>query len=131
VQTLTITQAAERLRVSEVTVRRRIKRGELRARQEPTASGFLWLVEFEEDEAVVHDNTPPSTGEVEALRQTIDVLRHELESRAREVERLHVIVAQQAHALQALPAQVVADQNTPQETPQGLRNWLRRALWGR
>ena len=41
-----IKEAAERLGISADTVRRRLKRGELTGRQEPTAQGFVWVVEL-------------------------------------------------------------------------------------
>ena len=42
---VSITQAAERIGVSPDTIRRRLKRGELKGRQERTAQGFVWQIE--------------------------------------------------------------------------------------
>jgi len=41
-----IKEAAERLGISADTVRRRLKRGELTGKHEPTAQGFTWVVEL-------------------------------------------------------------------------------------
>jgi len=43
---VSIKEAAERLGISADTVRRRLKRGELAGRHEPTAQGFTWAVEL-------------------------------------------------------------------------------------
>src|SRR2546423_555587 len=40
-------EAAAQLAVTEMTIRRRIRRGTLQARQEPTQAGFRWLVHIE------------------------------------------------------------------------------------
>ena len=46
--TVTIQEAAQRLGVSQDTVRRRIRKEELQARQTPTPQGFRWVVELED-----------------------------------------------------------------------------------
>jgi excisionase family DNA binding protein len=43
---ITVAQAAFQLGVSEDTVKRRIRRGELRGKQVPRPQGYVWLVEL-------------------------------------------------------------------------------------
>jgi excisionase family DNA binding protein len=99
---ITIAQAAERLGVSMDTIRRRISKGEIKARKVPSAHGEMYVVELPEDAAP--EPAPPrekaeNTGEVEALRQTISILETELEARRREVQELHVLLQQAQAAL--------------------------------
>jgi hypothetical protein len=121
---VTVQEAAHRLGVAESTLRRRIKNGEMPATQTPTPQGYIWLVEIP-DETTGPEDT--SAGEVEALKQLVDVLRdqlaakdrqmdflkEEIEARRREIQELHVLLQQ---AQKALPA------------PQEHTSWWRR-LW--
>lgn len=124
-------EAARRLGVSVATIRRRLHSGELQGFQEPTSQGFKWLVEVSELTTVgtpnkpysqtdsesppdLHDVVSGTNGEVTALKETIAILREELEARRREVQELHVLLQ---HAQSALPA--------PQEDR---LSWWRR-LW--
>jgi hypothetical protein len=107
VETVTIATAAERLGISQDTVRRRIHRGELRAQQAPTPQGFVWQVELCDQDAVTlpaASDAPPSPpvpepepavtqtppvldptagppAEVRRLEQLVDVLQEELRRR--------------------------------------------------
>ena len=95
--TVTIKEAAQSLGVSQDTVRRRIRKKELQARQTPTPQGFRWAVELGPD---------IGGAEIEGgqdLRELVDVLRsqlqsqeEELASRRREVQELHVLLQQKA-----------------------------------
>jgi hypothetical protein len=121
---VTVQEAAHRLGVAESTLRRRIKNGEMPATQTPTPQGYIWLVEIP-DETTGPEDT--SAGEVEALKQLVDVLRdqlaakdrqmdflkEEIEARRREIQELHVLLQQ---AQKALPA------------PQEHTSWWRK-LW--
>src|SRR5947209_5091031 len=104
---LTIKQTALRLGVSDVTIRRMIKRGELTAVQQETPQGFVWMIKLPEAEAP--NEPPPSSAQQDEtlvlLRETVTMLSRELESRTREVQELHVLL-QQAQAL-ALPARAL------------------------
>jgi hypothetical protein len=104
-ETVTIATAAERLGISQDTVRRRIHRGELRAQQAPTPQGFVWQVELGESgpdappvapdpPPAAHEPEPPPTpaqpvedasagppAEVRRLEQLVDVLQEELRRR--------------------------------------------------
>ncbi len=110
---LTIKQAAVRLGVTEVTIRRHINSGDLHAHQQPRPQGFTWVVELPDHEdqpepAPAQQDDGISTRVEEALHdiikrqdETLEVLRGEPEARGREVQQLHVLL-QQAQA--ALPA---------------------------
>jgi excisionase family DNA binding protein len=98
---LTIGEAAERLRVSEQTIRRRIRSGELQATQVNSPGGFQWMVDLPDSPTV--DNPSPDN---QSLRELVDELRArvaaqdtELESRRREVQELHVLLQQVQAAL--------------------------------
>jgi transposase len=111
---VSIKEAARRLDVSDLTIRRRLNSGELQGIQEPKGKSHIWWVlmpeEETESEAKNLEQEPEgnSRGEVEALRDLVAVLKEQLdikdkqlETRAREVQELHVLL-QQAQA--ALPA---------------------------
>ena len=140
---LTIADAAERLGVSPITVRRRLKKGELQGEQEPTPQGYEWrvLLPFTIEPPPSANDTPPvpppgdQAETVQVLRDTIVLLRDELETRSREIERLHVLLSQQASALSALPARVADAQAVITQTAtRGVaddhpaRGWLARLL---
>jgi excisionase family DNA binding protein len=133
-QQVSIDEAARLLGVSQDTIRRRIRNGELKAHQETRPQGYVWRVilpaEEPEPEAQNHvGNTYLSSELIEALRDTIqrqdDTIAQlrtqleakdgQLETRAREVQELHVLL-QQAQAV--LPA------------PRDNRPWWQR-LWRR
>jgi DNA-directed RNA polymerase specialized sigma24 family protein len=107
---VTIQEAARHLGVSQDTIRRRIRKEELQARQMPTPQGFRWVMELEglEEDAPAAPTPPhrPGIGQVEDgqdLRELVDVLRSQLQSleeelvaRRREVQELHVLLQQKA-----------------------------------
>jgi hypothetical protein len=118
-----IKDAAQRLGVTEVTIRRRIRDGHLHAHQQPRPQGFTWVVELPEEEGQPSSPSGQANDEDEteglnredALQgiikrqdETIEHLRYELEARGREIQELHVLL-QQAQA--ALP------------TPRDSRSW--------
>jgi hypothetical protein len=129
-----VIEAARSLGVSEETIKRRIRRGELNGQQQPRPQGYVWMVDIPEevlastaqhDTTTTHDDDTDhntSSGEirrleemVQLLRQQLSVYQEEVESRRREVQELHVLL-QQAQA--ALPA------------PRDSRPWWRR-VWRR
>jgi hypothetical protein len=125
---VSIKEAARRLDVSDLTIRRRLNSGELQGIQEPKGKSHIWWVLMPEEEPESEANNLEqelegnNQGEVEALRELVGVLKEQLdtkdkqlETRAREVQELHVLL-QQAQA--ALPA------------PRGNRPWWQR-LWRR
>jgi Helix-turn-helix domain len=127
VMQVTIAEAAERLRLSERTVRRRVKAGELPGCQLSTPQGYVWMVDLPDDWTI---GQVDNTGEVKVLREWIDQLSNQLdlmqnqleakdkqtqsqleakdkqtqsqlEAKDKQIEQLHVLL-QQAQA--ALPA---------------------------
>jgi len=108
---VSIPEASRLLRVSENTVRRRLKSGELKGHQVASVGGFAWLIELPDD--LVQD--APESGEMAEMRASMARMEahitllegqlqakdKQLETRAREVQELHVLL-QQAQA--ALPA---------------------------
>ena len=107
---ISIREAARLQGVAQDTIRRRIRRGELNAYQEPTPQGFRWLVELEEEVAQA-EPTPTQgqgigdaqAGEAQVLRELVATLRsqvqgqgEELEARRREVSELHILLQQKA-----------------------------------
>ncbi len=119
---VSIKEAAQRLEVAETTVRRRIRNGDVRARQVARPQGFVWMVDLPDNEPdigehVGSDGISPEL--VGALKDTIrrqdealEQLRHQLQiqvtmhqegvvAKDRQIEQLHVLL-QQAQA--ALPA---------------------------
>jgi transposase-like protein len=114
----TIPEAARRLGVSEHTVRRRVRSGELPGKQAVTPQGFTWVVDIPDD----LPEPETSSSEVQALRELVANLQDrinaqskELEAKNKQIEHLHVLL-QQAQA--ALPA------------PRDSRPWWQR-LWRR
>jgi excisionase family DNA binding protein len=119
-QQVSIDEAARLLGVSQDTIRRRIRNGELKAHQETRPQGYVWRVILPDEELEPEGqnhvgDTYLSSELVEALRNTIqrqddaiaqlrtqlEAKDRQLETRAREVQELHVLLQ---HAQAALPA---------------------------
>jgi hypothetical protein len=140
---VTIPQAAQALDLSVVTIRRRLKRGELRGQKVATPAGFEWrvlvpsaLVDAAEDKGAGQgaaqdtphqDNRGADQRLIEALQVQLAELRSELDARRREVQELHVLLARWQPALppplagEAIPAEQ-ADEAPPAHqaiTPEG------------
>ncbi len=109
--TLTIQAAAQRLGTSEITIRRKLRTGQLSGQQEDPPNG-RWWVEIPDEQHIVSNNSTsrsmPEGQEGHLLRDLVGVLKdqvttlqHHLEIREREVGELHVIIQQQALALPA------------------------------
>lgn len=146
-ETVTIAEAAERLGISQDTVRRRIHRGELQAQQSPTPQGFVWQVEVcgpaeapsppePERPAPVQEaaSTPTAASagdtsagppaEVRRLEQLVDVLQEELRrrndelaARTREIGELHVLLQQVQRALPPALQAAYASPTQEEESP--------------
>jgi DeoR/GlpR family transcriptional regulator of sugar metabolism len=120
---MNVVEAAQYLGVSTHTIKRRLKKGELKGEQRATPQGFVWLVEVadepvESDSAVADDSgaIPTATAEsashfkeiIELLKSDLEergtqisFLKEELESRRREIQELHVLLQQSQAALPA------------------------------
>ena len=105
--TMTIQGAAEFLGVSEITVRRKLKSGQLTGQQKEAPNG-RWWVEISESQSnfgvgipdsVKTDSNTASQDPVQILKDQVANLQHHLDIREREVGELHVIIQQQALAL--------------------------------
>jgi hypothetical protein len=126
---VTVPEAARRLGITEDTVKRRLRKGELQGERKARPQGYTWMVKLPDEEAetnstVTDTGLPPdddpvnhrvNSGEVRRLEEMVSMLQHQLEVREREVQELHVLL-QQAQA--ALP------------TPRDHRPWWQR-LWRR
>jgi Bacterial regulatory protein, Fis family len=126
---LPIEEAAARLGIHPATLRRRLKRGQVRGVREETPSGIRWLIEVDGEpaEAPPTQGAPDATAtltltlerdalaqEVRRLSDHVDDLRTQLESRTREVSELHVILAQ---ATRVAPAPALAAPEQPLQQP--------------
>jgi hypothetical protein len=123
---VSIAEAGHRLGISQDTVRKRLRLGELTGTQVRAPGGFRWMVELPDDVPRVEtkkngnkeaeDREDQSLAElvaalsarvegqqelIEALQSQIQTQKGQLEARGREVQELHVLL-QQAQA--ALPA---------------------------
>ena len=101
---VTIGEAALRLGVSEHTVRRRVRNGELPGNQVATPQGYTWRVEIPEDLPA----PGPANGEIETLRQLVAMLHGrveaqdgELTAKNEQIRELHVLLQQGQAALSA------------------------------
>ena len=114
---VSIKEAAQRLGVTEVTIRRRIRDGHLHAHQQPRPQGFTWVVTLpdqgEEASSPSGQSIDGNDGVEDSRREdvlediirrqdeTIHHLRHELETRGKEIEQLHILIQQLQHSLPA------------------------------
>jgi len=96
-----VAQAAHMLGLSQDTVRRRLRSGEMAGQKVAHAGGFRWLVDVPEG---THEEIPQhevresvnGQGETAALRELVDALREQLDSRTREISELHQLLAARA-----------------------------------
>ena len=98
-----IQEAAILLGISESTLRRRIRAGQVNARQVETPQGFKWLVEIENievDHQVVHHVTEIDA--IEELKARVQSLETQLGVKDTQIDQLHHLLAQTS--LNAAPA---------------------------
>jgi len=93
---LGVAEASHRLGLSQDTVRRKLKTGELAGEKIAHAGGFRWLVDVPEV-----DPEPPAPhangrSDTDALRELVDTLQEQLTARTREVAELHQLLAARA-----------------------------------
>ena len=122
-QEVTIAEAAKCLGKSIDSIRRRIAKGELKARKVPSPHGEIYLVELPDDatpSTPIAEDKEDNTIAVEAMRKTISILEIELEARRREVQELHVLLQQ---AQKQLPPG--KSEGAPEETPKKVTWWQR------
>jgi hypothetical protein len=112
---LDIKQAAERLGISEQTVRRRLHSGLLNGYQEDPPQGRWWVELAEEDLNEDQNGSVDVLSIVAILQAQLLAKDQQLAAKDKQIEQLHVLL-QQAQA--ALPA------------PRGNRPWWQR-VWRR
>jgi hypothetical protein len=103
---LTIKEAAKRLRVSELTIRRRLAKGLTAGVQEPTPQGYVWMVELSDDEVegdqgITQEIISRMDDTIAILSDQVKVQQEELAAKNKQIEQLHVLLQQ---AQSALPA---------------------------
>jgi len=110
---VSIREAATRLGISEDTVRRHLRNGELSGEQEKTPQGFRWRVQVNANGRQATNGTTNSTnGHQDATAELIATLRGQVEAQAkeltelredrrREVSELHVLLQTAQTALVA------------------------------
>jgi len=101
---LTIPQAANKLGISERTVRRRLATGELKGSQQASPGGYKWAVWTETEtptESPQDSHREGSAKVVEVLETQVIELQRQLEAREREVQELHIMLQTAQTALAA------------------------------
>ena len=124
-----IIDAAKILNISMDTVRRRISKGELKARKIPSPHGETYLVEVPEEPGPVSEvpeDREDNPVAIEAMRKTISILETELEARRREVQELHVLLQQ---AQKQLPPGNT--ESSTEKAPVKVSGWRRLIPWGK
>ena len=124
---MSVPEAARLLRVSENTVRRRLRSGELQGNHVASSGGFLWMVEIPDELRVENTDSGEMTAmkalvarleaQVSAQQEQLSIKDKQIEqiltAKDKQIEQLHVLL-QQAQA--ALPS------------PRNLRPWWK--WWG-
>lgn len=108
--TMTIQDAAQRLGISEITVRRKLKSGQLAGQQEEAPNGRWWVEVSDEPNSFDSESKSGVAREpntlvhdlVLILKDQVSNLQHHLDIREREIGELHVIIQQQTLALPPL-----------------------------
>jgi len=88
---LTIAQAAPKLGLSQDTVRRRLKTGELAGERLKAAGGFRWMVNVDDDTEAEQSNPPVAEDNdlVNVLKGQVQSFQDQLTERAKEISALH------------------------------------------
>jgi len=111
-QKWTIDQAARALGVSEKTIYRRIKSGQLQATLEGTPPTEHWMIEpvAEIKQAVVPDDFPDKNG-VEGKHQEtlIRLLKEQLQEKDRQISELHILLRESQGQMKLLLPQTTIE----------------------
>ena len=137
---VTMGEAAHQLGISVDAIRQRHRRGQLKGHQQLTPQGYIWLIEVPEQHggntdvehvpgeaplgsasapaglsavrAVPKEDAAPAANNGQAIRELVEVLRHEIESKDqqlnskdRQIEQLHILL-QQANSSPMPPGQL-------------------------
>jgi chromosome segregation ATPase len=103
VELVSISQAVTRLGVSEVTIRRRLRKGELNGHKRQTPQGYVWLIELPDD---ISGDENGSNGEGESLSELVAALRSQVEGQQELVDSLQAQVKAQQDELTAKNKQI-------------------------
>ena len=87
---LSIPEAAHTLELSESTIRKRLRSGELQGQKVKGAGGFRWEVFVADDPTVKSANDDTDGGAL------VQILRDELAEKNRQISELHRLLAQTA-----------------------------------
>ena len=122
---VSIAEAGKILGVAEITIRRRLRSGEVKGQKRSTPRGYVWMVELSEEDLRRNQEHEEGNGEhrsdpteievadeVGFLRQMVEFLKKELTSRDlswqqqlqakdQQIEQLHVLLQQAQTALSA------------------------------
>jgi excisionase family DNA binding protein len=116
---LTLAQAAEVLGVSVDTIRRRVRRGELQARQVPTQHGPAWRVSLGNGATVGSTPMHAPLGDLVAmLRELTERAERNAAAAALWQGRAQVLEAELAQAREQLRALPAPPPDMPQDAPQ-------------
>jgi len=92
-----IAEAAHRLGVSQDTIRRHLRTGELEGEKVRAAGGFRWMVDLDGQGLSSQTDGHQADRElVDLLKAQVQDLRDQLAARAREVSELHQLMAAKA-----------------------------------
>jgi len=93
---MTIAEGARALNIAPDTLRRRIRRGQVAARQVRRPQGYVWMVDL------VDTSTPiPETQTHHNNDDLVDLLREQLREKDRQIDHLHQLLA--TRVLQPVP----------------------------
>ena len=93
---LSIPEAVHTLGLSQDTIRKRLRSGDLQGQKVKGAGGFRWEVFIDDDptgKGVTHDGNHANDGNDGAL---VEILREELTEKNRQISELHRLLAQTA-----------------------------------
>jgi hypothetical protein len=106
-------EAAQRLGISVDTVKRRLRRGELKGQRVPRPQGYTWLIELADThvDCMADSKAELDSATIEVLnlremlamaQSQIATQKEELEAKNKQIEQLHVLL-QQAQAVLPVP----------------------------
>ena len=95
---LSIPEAVHTLGLSQDTIRKRLRSGDLQGQKVKGAGGFRWEVFVADDPTVKSDTNDDTDGGalVDQMQARIDSLETQLTTRAGEIDQLHRLLAQTA-----------------------------------
>ena len=109
-ESVTIKEAAQRLALSELTIRRRLHAGLLTGHKETTPQGFVWMVDLPDDVpgAETEKNSDKEIGGRgdQSLAELVAVLSTRVEDQQELIEVLHGQIQAQRDQLEAKDRQI-------------------------